>query len=648
MIKYKHLFEQGKIGNMPVRNRIVMPPMATCFGSATGEVTDTMIAYYRERAKGGVGLIIVENVQVDYPRGKNIVTQISCDDDRYLPGLNELAEACQQFGARIFAQIHHAGRETAPPIIEGLQPVGASDKPCGFMQVPTKALTTEEVDELVEKFAQGAFRIKRAGFDGVELHGAHGYLIGQFLSPLTNTRNDKYGGSTVKDRCNFVLAIIKRIRELCSRNFPLSVRFSAEEFIKGGNSLEEGIQIAKLLEEAGVDVLHVSSGIYESMCTLLEPMSYPEGWRIYIAEAIKKEVSIPVITVGKIRNPALADSIIEQNKADFVAIGRQLICDPYYPLKAREGREEDIIPCISCNIGCVGGRMFVGRRIRCILNPATGRERDYSELMPATKKKKVMIIGAGPGGMEAARVAALRGHDVTLYEKTGVLGGQLNMAKLPPHKEKIEDARHWFITQIQKAGVKVNFYTEVTPTLIRNVDPDVVVIATGGKPIVPQIPGIENAIPAIGILAGEKQLGNEASIIGGGMVGCETALYLAEKGVKNITVFEQLPELASTVEPMTRIDLLEKMAKAGIKSYTNTLVCEITKNNIMIEANGEKKEIPADTVIFAVGTRPVEVLADQVSEFGKEYYLVGDCRDDYKQTQIMDAVHDGGRVGRLI
>ncbi|TEB11269.1 FAD-dependent oxidoreductase [Pelotomaculum propionicicum] len=639
MNNYKDLFSPGRIGNMWVKNRIVMPPMASCFGSATGEVTETMVAYYRERAKGGAGLIIIENIQVDFPNGKKIATQISCDDDRFLPGLNELAEACQQHGARVFAQIHHAGKES-------IVPVGPSDIPSLDSGAKPRVLTLEEIEDIIEKFSQAALRIKRAGFDGVELHAAHGYLLNQFLSPVSNTRKDRFGG-VIEKRATIVVEIIKKIKTLCGTSFPISVRFSAEEFVNGGNTLTEGKELALIFQKAGADALHISSGIVESRVKIIEPASYEEGWRTYLAREIKEVVNIPVITVGQIRNPVFANNIISEKWADFVALGRQLICDPYYPEKVRRGREKDIIPCLSCNNGCIG-RTALGRRMRCILNPVTGHERDYATLIPAARSKTVMIVGGGPGGMEAARVAALRGHNVTLYEKTGVLGGQLNMAKLPPHKGKIEDARRWFITQIQKAGVKVNFYTEVTPTLIRNVDPDVVVIATGGKPIIPDIPGIENAIPAIDILTGKKQAGNEAVIIGGGMVGCETALYLAEKGVKNITVFEQLPELASTVEPITRIDLLEKMAKAGIKSYTYTRVCEITKSNIMIEANGEKKEIPADTVIFAVGTRPVEVLADQVSEFGKEYYLVGDCRDDYKQTQIMDAVHDGGRVGRLI
>jgi 2,4-dienoyl-CoA reductase-like NADH-dependent reductase (Old Yellow Enzyme family)/thioredoxin reductase len=622
--------------------------MATDFGGSNGEVTEKMINYYLERAKGGVGLIIVENIQVDYPNGKNCVTQIRCDDDRFIPGLNELAETCQQYGTRMFAQIHHAGRQTNPLIIEGLQPVGASDKPCGLLCVPTRALTTEEVDAMVEKFAQAAFRIKRAGFDGVELHAAHGYLICQFMSPITNTRTDKYGGSTVKERCKFLLDIIKRVRELCGRGFPLSVRISVDEFVKGGNTLKEGLQIANLLEEATVDVINASAGIYESILNILEPMSYEEGWRVYLAEAVKKEVNIPVITAGKIRNPAMADSIIEQNKADFVAFGRQLICDPYFPTKAKEGREEDIIPCLSCNIGCAGGRMLVGRAIRCVLNPVTGREKEYSKLVQATSSKKVMVIGGGPGGMETARVAALRGHDVTLFEKTGVLGGQMNLAKIPPHKEKLEEARQWFMTQIRKAGVKVNFNMEVDGSLIETIDPDVVVIATGGKPIVPKIPGIEYAIPAIEVLTGGIQTGNGCVIIGGGMVGCETALFLAEKGVKNISIVEQLPELAMAVEPMTRIDLLEKLGKASIKSYTSARVCEITKNSIVIELSGKKEVVSAETILFAVGTMTVEGLADKIADSGKEFYLVGDCRESYRQTQIMDAVHDGGWVGRQI
>lgn len=639
MVKYKHLFQPGKIGKMPVRNRIVMPAMASCFGSATGEVTDTMIAYYRERAKGGAGLIIIENIQVDYPNGKKIATQIACDDDRFVPGLNELAETCQQYGARVFAQIHHAGRES-------IVPVGPSDIPSPATGVTPRILALKEIEEIIEKFTQAALRIKKAGFDGVELHAAHGYLLNQFLSPLSNTREDRYGGN-IEKRAAIVVEIIKKIKALCGANFPVSLRFSAEEFVEGGNTLEQGKELAIIFQKAGADVLHISSGIAESRVKMIEPASYEEGWRTNLAKEIKKVVDIPVITVGQIRNPSFANSIISERWADFVALGRQLICDPYYPYKVSSGREKDVIPCLSCNIGCIG-RTSLGRRMRCILNPVTGRERDYSELIPTTMRKKVMIIGGGLGGMETARVAALRGHDVTLYEKTGVLGGQLNQAKLPPHKGKIEDACQWFITQTQKAGVKVEFNVKVTASLIKSVNPDVFVIATGGKPIIPDIPGIENAVPAINILTGEKQAGNDVIIIGGGMVGCEVALYLGKKGVNNISIVEQLPDLAVSMEPITKIDLLERLEKVGVKSYTSTWVREITKNIIVIEINGERKELTADTVLFAVGTEPVEGLAEQVSELGKRYYMVGDCRDPYKQTQIMDAVHDGGMVGRLI
>jgi 2,4-dienoyl-CoA reductase-like NADH-dependent reductase (Old Yellow Enzyme family)/thioredoxin reductase len=646
MKNYPHLFQEGKIGNMSVKNRIVMPAMLSNFGNASGEVTETMINYYTERAKGGIGLIIVENIQVDYPVGKNGVTQISCDDDRFLPGLNELAESCQQYGARIFGQIQHSGRQTTPIATQGLQTVGASDKPY-FIFTP-RALTTLEVDAMVEKFAQAASRIKRAGFDGVELHAAHGYLIGQFMSPFTNTRTDKYGGKTVKERCKFLLDIIKRARELCGNAFPLSVRISADEFIEGGNTLEDGKEIAKLLEEATADILHVSCGIAESSMNTIEPMSYEEGWKVYLAEAIKKEVHIPVIAVGKIRTPAMAESIIEQGRADFVAFGRQSICDPYFPAKTKEGREEDIIPCLSCNIGCVGGRMGNGLRVRCILNPVTGREKEYSTLLPAPRRKKVAVVGGGPGGMETARVASLRGHDVTLYEKSGSLGGQMNLAKLPPHKGKMEEAIQWFVTQIRKAGVEVKLNTEVTLSDVQNIGADVLVISTGGKPAVPKIPGIENARPAVDILTDEKPAGSGYVIIGGGMIGCETALFLVEKGIKDIAILEQLPQLATNMEPLTRIDALTRLAKAGVKSYTGALVTGIAKDGVTAEISGKREVIHAETILFAVGTEPVAELADAAAKLGKEFYLVGDCRDPYKQTQIMEAVFDGSQAGRLI
>ncbi|MDY6916638.1 MAG: NADH:flavin oxidoreductase [Chloroflexota bacterium] len=396
-LKYPRLFEPGTIGRMRVKNRVVFPPCTTNFAGPVGEPTDRLIKYYAERARGGAGLLIIENTQVKYPEGKNVSCQLRLDDDKYIPGYQELAEAIQMHGAKVFQQIHHAGRQ--PHNTEGVMPAAPSAIPCGFLQIPVRELTSDEVWDLVERFSETALRVQKSGMDGVEFHGAHGYLIGQFMSPHTNQRMDEWGG-TFERRMKFPTEIIKRTRAKVGPNFPLCFRYSAIEFVPGGLTLDDGREIALLVESLGIDVLHVSCGIYESMPTLLEPMRFEEGWRVYIAEEIKKAVKIPVITVGQIKTPAFAERILEDGKADFVALGRPLIADPQWPTKAREGRDEDIRKCISCNTGCIGGHVFYDLYMRCTVNPVVGREREegWIHLKPAEKKKKVMVIGAGPGG----------------------------------------------------------------------------------------------------------------------------------------------------------------------------------------------------------------------------------------------------------
>ena len=434
---FKKMFESAFLGPLEVKNRLLMAPMGTRMASEIGAVTQKLIDYYVERAKGGVGTILTDAAVVDYPLGATGATNLTIHDNAYIGGHNELVEAVHAQGAKIICQMKHAGRETRLPSLLKTQPVAPSAIPCKFFDVIPRELSTGEVEEIVKKFVEAAMRAKTAGYDGVELHGAHGYLIAQFMSLSSNKRTDKYGGS-LQNRMNFPLEIVRGIKKSLGKNFPLLFRFSADEFIEEGRTLEESKQLAQMLEEAGVHVLHVSAGVYDSMPMMIEPMSYEEGWKIYLAEEIKKVVKIPVIGVGVIRTPAIAERILKEGRVDFLALGRALLADPYWPNKAKEGRAEEIIRCISCNIGCIGGRIFRGLHIRCALNPVTGREREFGTLIPAAKRKKVLIVGGGPAGMEAARIAKMRGHQVTLVEKNKVLGGQLRLAAAPPGKDKID------------------------------------------------------------------------------------------------------------------------------------------------------------------------------------------------------------------
>lgn len=647
-VKYPELFKPGMIGKMRVKNKIVFAPCTTNFAGPLGEVTDRLIKYYRERAKGGVGLIIIENTQVKYPEGKNVSCQLRLDDDKYIPGYQELAEALHVYGARVFQQIHHAGRQ--PHNTEGVQPTAPSAIPCGFLQIPVRELTTAEIWDLVERFSETALRVQRTGIDGVEFHGAHGYLIGQFMSPHTNQRIDEWGG-TFQRRMKFIMEIIKRTRQKVDPDFPLCLRYSADEFVPGGLNMDDGKEIARMAEAAGIDVLHVSAGIYESMPRLLEPMRFEEGWRVYLAQEIKKVVRIPVITVGQIKTPSFAERILEEGRADFVALGRPLIADPEWPQKAVEGRDEDIRKCISCNIGCIGGHVFADLYMRCTVNPAVGREREeqWVELKPAEKKKKIMVVGGGPGGMEAARVASLRGHKVTLYEKESELGGQLRIAAVPPGKDKLNYIIEYYSHQLGKAGVKVELGKVVDEKLIQEAKPDVLIIATGAAPLIPDIPGIsgKNVLTYQDILSGKAEVPAEKVVVaGGGTVGCETSLYLAERS-KKVTIVEMLGELAVDEEPITRFDLLtEQLPKAGVQSLTKRTITEISDKGVtVLDPLGRKSLVEADNVIIALGAKSVQTLEGKVKDIVPEVYAIGDSKEPRK---IINAIYEGALVARLI
>jgi 2,4-dienoyl-CoA reductase-like NADH-dependent reductase (Old Yellow Enzyme family)/thioredoxin reductase len=637
--QFPKLFEPGRIGRMELKNRLVMPPMATNYALKDGTVTDRQIDYYEERAKGGIGLVIVEFSVVDSPVGKGAMRQIVIDDDRFIDGLSKLAEAIKRHGARAAIQIHHAGRQTSSQIT-GHQPVAPSPIPVQGGEQP-RELTLEEIEALIVCFGQAAERAKKAGFDGVEIHGAHGYLISEFLSPLSNRRQDAYGGS-VENRARFLLDVIKAIRERVGKDYPVWCRLSAMEIgAEGGITLEETQLVAKLAEKAGVDAIHVSAHTLRP--TRRPPMAQPPCSFEPLAEGVKRVVSVPVIAVSRIP-PEFGEAVLRDGKADFISMGRALLVDPHVPQKVAMGSMEDIRPCLYC-LTCLDSMNWRKEGVCCVVNPTLGRERE-SELKPTKSPKKVVVVGGGPGGMEAARVAALRGHKVVLFDEGDELGGQLLLAAKPPFKDTIETFRRYLVGQIAKLGIGLRLRQRFTAGVLKELKPDAVVLATGVKPLMPQIPGIQSkkVVQANKVLTG-AETGERVVVIGGELVGCETALYLMERG-KKVTIMRRGPELATKVHQFIREPMLGRLKYKGASILTGVEYHEITDAGVVIKtAAGEKKVIEADTVVLAAGAVPNTELAAALKGKVAQVVSVGDC---VEPRSIREAVEEGYKAGLAI
>jgi 2,4-dienoyl-CoA reductase-like NADH-dependent reductase (Old Yellow Enzyme family)/thioredoxin reductase len=640
--KFGKLLSPVQIGTMKLRNRIVMPPMVTNYATNDGAVTKRLKAYHETRAKDGVGLIIVEASYV-HPSGKGFTNEVGIYKDELISGLKELTEAVHRHGAKIAIQLYHAGRQTTSKVT-GMSIVAPSSIPCPVEQEMPKELSVDEIKELIEAFGQAARRAKEAGFDAVEIHGAHGYLLNQFLSPYSNKRTDEYGG-IFENRMRFPLEVVKKVREEVGTDFPVIYRMSAEEYVKGGLTIEDTKIFAQKLVEAGIDALHISGGVYESAAMIIQPAAIPQGCFVENAAAIKKAINskVPVIVVGRIKDPVMAEQIIQEGKADLVSMGRALLADPELPKKISEGKTQEIRKCIGCNRGCID-RLFQDVDIACAINALTGHETEFDLQTPAKNKKKVLVIGGGPGGLEAARVAALRGHKVViLYEKQEELGGQLRIAAVPPHKEEINDLTNYLISQVEKSGIRIIKGKEADIKMIREIKPDVVIVATGSEPIIPEIPGVsqKNVVTAHDVLRGSVSVGKKIAVIGGGMVGCETAEFLADKG-KQVILIEMLNDIALDVGSLVRALLLNRIAEKKITILTKSKVREISTNKVIIEKEDKTEEITGiDTVVIAVGSRHKNELLKSIEGEGIPFYAVGDCVEPRK---IMDAIHEGFHV----
>jgi 2,4-dienoyl-CoA reductase (NADPH2) len=635
MPKLKHLLSPIEIGNLKLKNRVEFAPVTDNFG-IDDYVTDRMIKFYEDRARGGVGLINIGYFTVNYPHNP---LGIGMYDDKFIPGIRKLTAACHAHGAKVGVELafeeNYAKRRGGP-----FEYIGPSDVATRAGKARPRALNTAEVEEIVEQFGEAARRAVEGGFDLIHILGSAGYPIAQFASPLTNRRTDKYGGS-FENRLRLHSEIIQSMKTKAGKDVIISWRMGGQDFMPGGNTLDDSVKIAQWLERQGVQVINVTTGWHDSGQPFIQYFVPKANW-IFMGERIRKNINIPVIVGTRIVDPIMADKIIGDGRADMIYLARPLIADAELVNKAAGGRFGDIVPCTSCCL-CFDAWSRT-EPIYCQVNARAGRELELN-IARTKKPKKVFVVGGGPGGMEAARVAGLRGHKVTLFEKSDKLGGSLNAAGAPSVKDGIGYFRDYLIKQMKKEGIKVRLNTEVDNAIIEKERPDAVIVATGATPIIPDIAGVtgKNVVFAADVLTGKKSVGNKIVIIGGGMVGCEVADFLhEERGKSDITVLEMLPKVAVDVGPTLRWVVRKRLNEFKIKIKTDARVSEITDKGVKSVCGGATAVFEADTVVIAVGYESYNKLARAIEgKAGVSVRLVGDCD---KVARIAEAVESGFRT----
>jgi 2,4-dienoyl-CoA reductase-like NADH-dependent reductase (Old Yellow Enzyme family)/thioredoxin reductase len=640
MASFENLFSPFQIGKLEFKNRIVMPPMATNFAGEDGSVNERHIAYYLRRARGGVGYITFEHTGI-LRQGRAFPNMALIDSDQQIPPFKELVEAVHKEGGKIVIQINHAGRNTSP-LITGSPIVAPSAIPCPVRMEMPKELSHEEIQKIIEAFGQAALRVKETGADGVEIHMAHGYLINQFLSPFSNRREDEYGGDADR-RMRMAIEVLRTVRNKVDGDFPVLCRLSADEYVDGGLKIDVSKEIAKALERNGADALHISACIPASGYLNHPPYYAEEGVFVHLAQEIKSVVSIPVITVGRIRTPELANRILEEKKADLISMGRALIADPELPTKALQGRMEEIIPCISCN-RCI--QSIRKGALACAVNPETGREGIF-KLKKTDRPKKIWIIGGGPAGMKVAEIASSRGHQVTLYEKQERLGGRFLLAAIPPKKQILKDFIDQLERQLQKLPVKIIIAKPFALTSLRRGKPDVAIIATGAKPFLPPIDGIHEAktISVDDALSNSSSLGKKVLVIGGGGIGAEVADYLSEEK-KEVTLVEMREGIALDLVGHLQHFLNKRLRQKGVQILTSTKAIRFEKQCVWVENPQSTKKLEGfDSIVIALGSIPNDELVQSLKGKVSEVYVVGDAS---KPREMMEALAEGEEIALKI
>ncbi|MBE0480661.1 MAG: FAD-dependent oxidoreductase [Dehalococcoidia bacterium] len=659
--RYDRLFAPGRIGTLELKNRIVYPPMGTnvCMG---GEVSDRLLAYHEARAKGGAAMVIVENANVDSAGAAGLPLGLNIDDDKCIPGFKKLADVIKKNGARACLQIYHGSFWIKPD----QRPVMGAEIPGEF--------SVADVEYVISRFVQAARRSQEAGFDAIEIHGANINGQTQFRSAVWNRLKHKYGADvrdgrkSLENRARFMVDTLKAVRKEVGKKFPLWCRTSIFEvyYVAHGDIADFGVTLPEtmvhvpMFVNAGADAIHLSQGgfydyawQYYTMCPV---EAHGEAPYLELVAQVKKVSPVPVIAAARL-TPEIGDKAIRTGKLDFVAMGRRIQVDPELPNKLAAGKEDDIRPCIHCN-HCIETLAWADG-VACVVNPALAREKEY-EIKKAPKAKKVLVAGGGPGGMEAARVAALRGHDVTLYEKEKRLGGQLIPASVPPHKSELLDFAEYQARQLKKAKVKVELGKTLTPEEVKKVKPDAVIIATGVKPLDPasEVPGLDtlsNVVYAEDVLTGRAQVGERVVIIGGDLVGCETAEYLADIG-KDVTVMRRSRFMADKLNPDMRMLLIDRLVQKGVRLVPGVQYMQATDSDIRVHVRGgitsmaeiacdAMKNFPADTFVLATGSTPNNELADALKKQKVEVHSIGDC---VQPRRILEAVKEGWQVASQI
>jgi len=662
------LFNPITIGGLEIKNRIYLPAMHMNMAEDY-KVTEQLVEFYAERARGGVGMISVGYATVDELSGSTM--NIGAHKDEFIPGLKDLADGIKNHGARSAVQLNHAGRYNFSFFTGGKKPVAPSPVPSRMTKETPRELKIEEIKEIVDSFAQAARRVKEAGFDAVEVLSGTGYLISEFLSPLTNLRTDEYGGS-YDNRMRFGREVMQQIKAVTGSDYPLIVRMNGNDFMPGGQGRKELAVYAQVLAEVGVDALCINVGWHEARVPQITT-SVPRGVFGYLAKGIKQLVDVPVIASHRINDPATAREMIADGACDMVAMGRPLIADPYLPEKAASGREKEIVHCIACAQGCFD-HLFKLKQVECLCNPKAGHEKEC-RLQTSDMPSKVMVVGGGPAGMSAALAAAECGHDVVIYEKGNRLGGQLYLASAPPGRAEFAELARDLATQVAVQKIRVVLNTAVDEKIITDEKPDKVILATGARPITPPIPGVELAhvVQSWDVLLNRVSTGRKVVVIGGGAVGVETALFLGEKGTlsgeavkfllvnkaetpedlyelatqgtKDVVLIEMIKKIGKDIGLTTRWGMLQDMSRIGVKTNVSTKALEITPQGVTVEMAGEKETLPADTVVLAVGSESFNPLQESIEKKGISCQVVGDA---HTVALAFDAVHNGFAAGRNI